>query len=139
MDIQGYVAEGGLYVLGLRTTNIVLEKILASKKLVIADSGDADINTVYQLGKHASASPPALHEFPFKTFESEKLKFPLPEFVNTYKEVEIIHHRKMGYHMLLVARVIHSAQVLEDPSSLYHVHLLEFMKSGYENVSDAIY
>ncbi len=57
MDIQGYIAEEKLYILGLRTTNVTLNKILEGKKVVVCDTDTVDINTVYDLGKHSSAAP----------------------------------------------------------------------------------
>jgi len=57
MDIHSYIEQEGLYVLGLRTSNVTLDKILEAKKVVICDTDSADINVVYNLGKHASKSP----------------------------------------------------------------------------------
>src|SRR5437868_6289051 len=54
MDIQGYVRDSGLYILGLRTTNYTLEKILTTKKLVVGDTHSADLKTIYSLGRHLS-------------------------------------------------------------------------------------
>jgi len=71
---------------------------LATKKVVVCDTNDVDIETVYNLGKHSSKSPTSIDQLPFKTTASELFKFPVPEFVGSYNEIEIISNKKMGYH-----------------------------------------
>ncbi|MEP6673926.1 MAG: hypothetical protein ABJA78_02180 [Ferruginibacter sp.] len=139
MDIQGYIAESGFYILGLRTSNIVLDKILATKKLVVSDTDQADVSTIYSLGKHLSVSPPAIETLPFTTSNSELHGFPVPGFAASYKELEIIESRKLGYHMLLVAKVINAKELRKDPSSIYHAHIFQFVKSGYKNITEEVY
>jgi flavin reductase (DIM6/NTAB) family NADH-FMN oxidoreductase RutF len=134
MDIQGYIAEEDIYVLGLRTTNITLDKILAAKKVVICDTHAIALNTVYDLGKHSSTSPTKKEELPFAITNSELFGFPVPAILGSYKEVEIIHNRKMGYHMLLVGKVVNSKVMVKNPSSLYHVGFLQSQKSHYPSI-----
>lgn len=134
MDIHGYIEEEGMYILGLRTTNVTLDKILAAKKVVVCDTNDAEINVVYDLGKHSSKSPTAQDQLPFKTTDSELFKFPVPDFVGEYKEIEIIANRKMGYHMLMVGKVLNRKRLKENPSSLYHVGFLQFQNSDYQRI-----
>lgn len=138
MDIHSYLEEEGLYILGLRTTNITLGKILEAKKVVVCDTDQIDINTVYNLGKHASKSPTPKDQLPFKTTESELFGFPVPDFVGSYKEIEILHHRKMGFHMLMLGKVVNSKKIRENTASFYHVGFLQFQKSGYKSV-EAVY
>ena len=139
MDIQGHVSESNLYLLGLRHSNITLEKILLTKKLVIADSSRADIKTIYSLGRHFSKAPPKPEELPFVTSESSLFKFPVPGFSSAYKEVEIIKHINLGYHMLLIGKIVNAVQLREDDVSLYHIHFFEFAGSGYKSISNAGY
>lgn len=134
MDIQGQIEEERMYVLGLRTTNVTLDKILAAKKVVVCDTNDIDIATVYNLGKHSSKAPTALEAMPFKTTESELFKFPIPEFTGSYREIEIISHKKLGYHMLMVGKVLNYKKIKANPSSLYHIGFLEFQKSNYKKI-----
>lgn len=131
MDIQGYIPESGLYILGLRTTNLTLDKIIANKKVLIADTHKADIKVIYDLGKHGSSAPPPVESLPFSITDSEVFNFPVPDYSSSYKEIEIIHHRKLGYHMLLVGKVINQKETIQDPALLYHVHLMQFVNSGY--------
>jgi hypothetical protein len=134
MDIQGYIPEEGLYILGLRTTNITLEKILKEKKVVVCDTDAVDINTVYDLGKHSSSAPTALEKLPFETIESELFGFYVPDFTGSYKEIEIIQHKKMGYHMLMVGKVLNEKKLKENPSSLWHIGFLQYQKGNYNSI-----
>jgi len=134
MDIHGYIEEEDMYILGLRTTNVTLEKILAAKKVVVCDTNEVAINTVYDLGKHSSKSPTLPDQLPFKTTESELFKFPVPDFVGSYKEIEIISNKKMGYHMLMIGKVLNKKQVKSNPSSLYHVGFLQFQGGNYKSI-----
>jgi len=134
MDIHGYIPEEDMYILGLRTTNVTLDKILEAKKVVVCDTNEVDINIVYDLGKHSSKSPASPDHLPFKTTESELFKFPIPDFTGTYKEIEIIANKKMGYHMLMIGKVVNQKQVKKDPVSLYHVGFLQFQRSNYKSI-----
>jgi hypothetical protein len=134
MDIQGFIEEEGLCILGLRTTNITLDKILETKRVVVCDTNAVDINTVYNLGKHKSAAPTPESEMPFKIIESDLFRFPVPAFVGGYREIEIIQHKKMGYHMLLVGRVLNDKKLVDNPTSLYHVGFLQAQTGDYKNI-----
>ena len=134
MDIRAYLAEDDLYILGLRTTNVTLSKILETKKVVVCDTDSVDIKTVYDLGKHSSANPTPVNELPFSVTESEKFGFLVPDFTGSYKEIKIIHHKKMGYHMLLVGKVVNSKKLKPDYSSLYHVGFLQFQTGNYNSI-----
>ncbi|MBS1527366.1 MAG: hypothetical protein JST19_17060 [Bacteroidetes bacterium] len=134
MDIQGYIRDENLYILGLRTTNVTLDRILEAKKVVICDTDAVDIETVYNLGKHSSSAPTPKEKLPFGTTPSELFGFPVPDFAGSYKEVEIISNRKMGYHMLMVGKVVNAKEVKTERSSLYHVGFLQFQDSDYESI-----
>jgi hypothetical protein len=134
MDIQGYIQEEGLYILGLRTTNVTLNKILEAKKVVVCDTDAVDIKTVYDLGKHSSTAPTQIKDLPFGTTESEQFGFFVPDFTGSYKEIEIIDHKKMGYHMLMVGKVVNEKRIKPESSSLYHVGFLQFQNSNYVSI-----
>jgi hypothetical protein len=134
MDIQGYIQEEGLYILGLRTTNLTLNKILEAKKVVVCDTDSVDIDTVYNLGKHSSSAPTAIENMPFGTFESGLFGFHVPDFTGSYKEIEIIEHKKMGYHMLMVGKILNEEKMKENPSSLWHIGFLQYQKGNYNSI-----
>ena len=134
MDIQSYIQEDDTYILGLRTTNVTLEKILAAGRVVVSDTDTVDINTVYNLGKHSSTAPTPVEQLPFGTTNSQVFGFPVPDFTGGYKEIEIIRHRKMGYHMLLVGKVLNEVKLKPNSSSLYHVGFLQFQTGNYSSI-----
>jgi hypothetical protein len=134
MDIHSYIAEEKIYLLGLRTTNLTLNKILEAKKVVVCDTDTVSIDTVYMLGKHPSADPTRVKDMPFTVSESEKFGFYVPDFTGAYKEIEIMANRKMGYHMLMVGKVVNEKRLKPESSSLYHVGFLQFQESGYQNI-----
>jgi len=138
MDIHGYIEEEGLYILGLRTTNVTLNKILEAKRVVVCDTDSVDINTVYDLGKHSSTSPTPTEKLPFGITKSELFGFPVPDFSGSYKEIEIIQHKKMGFHMLMVGKVANFKKIKPTTSSFYHVGFLQFQKGNYKSV-EAVY
>jgi flavin reductase (DIM6/NTAB) family NADH-FMN oxidoreductase RutF len=134
MDIHGYIEQEEIYILGLRTTNVTLDKIVAAKKVVVSDTSNVAIDVVYTLGKQASAAPTPITQLPFKTLNSEVFDFPVPDFADGYKEIEIISHKKMGYHMLLVGKVVNKRNIRENSASLYHVGFLQFQNSNYQSM-----
>ena len=134
MDIHGYIPEDDLYILGLRTTNVTLNKILEAKKVVVCDTEAVDIDTVYNLGKHSSTSPTKMEEMPFGVTESELFGFYVPDFTGSYKEIEIIQHKKMGYHMLMVGKVVNYKKIKENTKSLYHVGFLQSQQGDYKSI-----
>ena len=134
MDIHGYIEEEGMYLLGLRTTNVTLDKIIAAGKVVVCDTDTVDINAVYNLGKHSSTAPTPVDQLPFSTVKSEVFGFPVPECSGVYKEIEIYEHKKMGYHMLLMGKVVNKKVMKAEPESLYHVGFLQFQNSDYASI-----
>jgi len=134
MDIQGYIEEEGIYLLGLRTTNVTLDKILEAKKVVVCDTDTVDLHTVYTLGKQSSKAPTPKDELPFSLNPSDVFGFPTPDFTGSYKEIEIIQHKKMGYHMLMIGKVVNFKTIKPNPSSLYHVGFLQFKKGSYASI-----
>ncbi len=134
MDIQSYIQEDDTYILGLRTTNVTLDKILAAGKVVVSDTDTVDINTVYNLGKHSSTTPTPVEQLPFGTTKSDIFGFPVPDFTGGYKEIEIIRHRKMGYHMLMVGKVVNEVKLKPTSSSLYHIGFLQYQKGNYSSI-----
>lgn len=89
---------------------------------------------MYALGAHHSKAPPELENLPFRFEESELLKFPVPAFSSSYREIEITDHFKLGSHMMFVGRIINSKKLRDSHTSLYHIHFFEQLKSGYDIV-----
>jgi flavin reductase (DIM6/NTAB) family NADH-FMN oxidoreductase RutF len=134
MDFQGYYPGENLYLLGLRTTNRTLKKIIDSKKVVVSSIETPDIEMIYQLGAHHSGEPPKIDELPFKTNYTELFKIPVPAFAASYKELEIIQHYETGSHTMLVGKIVNAKKIKEERSGSYHIHFFEYTRSDYVEV-----
>jgi flavin reductase (DIM6/NTAB) family NADH-FMN oxidoreductase RutF len=125
MDFQCSIAGTDLYVLGLRTTNVTLEKIIQSKRVVIGDTARADLEVIYALGRNHSASPPPQDSLPFEVLKSERFGFPVPVFSSSYKEIDLIAHHNLGTHTMLIGRIANARSLWAAESYLYHIHFLQ--------------
>lgn len=134
MDFRRYYEQGNIYVFGLRTTNITLEKILHSGRLVAISTTTSKLQDIYYLGKHHSSAPPQKNEMPFEIGESELYKFPIPAFSASYKEVEIVNSKKIGSHVLMVGKVVNAKEMRPEEASVYHIHFFEYVKAGYKQL-----
>jgi flavin reductase (DIM6/NTAB) family NADH-FMN oxidoreductase RutF len=134
MDFQGEFPEANIYLLGLKATNITVNKIIESKRVVVSTTEAIDTKTIYDLGVHHSKTPPKVENLPFNVEESELLKFPVPEFSSSYREIEIINSYKLGSHIMLVGKILNSKNLHHSYCSLYHVHFFEHFGSGYAEV-----
>ena len=132
MDFQCVLPEKQLVVLGLRTTNATIEKIIKTGKLVISDSGSLSLETIYQLGRNHSQAPPSVEKLPFKIIDSERHNFPVPESCAYYQEIEIINNKKLGSHMLLLGKVVNKKRLKDKPPSVYHIQFLQSFASDYQ-------
>jgi len=131
MDFQCCLDDRRLYVLGLRTTNITLNKMIASKRVVIGDTDTAALETIYALGSHHGSNPPPLYRLSFKTQPSERFGFPVPDFSASYLEVELVSHYQLGSHTMLVGKIVHMVERRKRTSSIYHVHYFQSLRSHY--------
>ncbi len=134
MDFHGEYPEVNIYLLGLKATNVTVNKIIERKEVVVSSTEDIDTKTIYDLGAHHSNTRPKIEDLCFKVVESELLKFPVPEFASFYKEIEIINAMTLGSHIMLVGKVINSKILKEDICSLYHVHFFEQLQSRLTEV-----
>jgi flavin reductase (DIM6/NTAB) family NADH-FMN oxidoreductase RutF len=134
MDFQGYYSEKKLYILGLRITNITLQKILAQKKIVISDTDNAKLETIYNLGRHHSSVPPNIEDLGFDTIPSALFGFPVPAFARSYKELSIINNYRLGSHMMLVGKLLNHYQVAESTASIHHIHGYHSRISDYHEL-----
>ena len=130
MDFQCFIPGPNIYLLGLRTSNITLDKIVNSRRLVVSDSASAKVDVIYSLGTHHK-KPLNVNELPFTVAASQLYKFPVPGFANDYKELELVEFYKSGSHMLLVAKTINSISTQTQHSSLHHIHFFQFDASRY--------
>jgi hypothetical protein len=127
MDLLGDISQYKRYVFGLRHTNVALPKIIESGKLVVAEVPYIYKDVIYQLGKHHSGSPPSVDSLPFKTIPSKNFAFPIPDWVESYKEISILKTINMGSHMLLWGELIDETQLTKPLEHLFLIHFLHYL------------
>jgi len=126
MDLVGAVPQSHYYVFGLRHTNIALSKIIDTGKLVLSEFSYEHKDTIYNLGKHHSVAPPSLELLPFKVKDTKNFSFYIPEWVDSYKEIEIKKTMNLGSHMLLWGEWKEDIFLKPSKGHLYHIHFLHY-------------
>lgn len=127
MDLLGDIAQPRKYVFGLRHSNVALQRIMESGKLVVAEVPFHQHNIIFQLGKHHSSQAPALSGLPFETTTSKNFGFHIPSFAESYKEINITQTLPLGSHMLLWGNVQETVQLREPNQHLYMVHFMHYL------------
>jgi hypothetical protein len=124
MDLLGEIPQSNKYAFGLRHTNVTLAKIIETKKIVVSEVPYIYKETIYGLGKHHGGSPPSRDSLPFGTQQTENFEFPVPEWIDSYKEIKILKTKNLGSHMLLWGEIINEKILRQSPGNLYHIHFL---------------
>jgi len=123
MDLQGYIKEADIYVLGLRNSNVTLKKILNERRVVVCDVASNEKERLVGLGRHHSSQPPSMSDLPFTFDQTAVFKMLIPDIANSYRELEIIHHMNMGSHTVMIGKVVNQNLKAVDLPSLYHLHI----------------
>jgi hypothetical protein len=124
MDLLGPIPGSGKYVFGLRHTNVALAKIIETKKIVVSEVPYIYKDTIYELGKHHSGAPLSPDSLPFKVKQTENFQFFIPEWADSYKEIQIVKTKNLGSHMLLWGEIVNEKILRESSGNLYHIHFL---------------
>jgi len=124
MDLLGEVPQSGKYVFGLRHTNAALAKIIETKKIVVSEVPYIYKDTIYELGKHHSGAPPSPDSLPFKIKQTNNFGFLIPEWADSYKEIQILKTKNLGSHMMLWGEIINEKTLKQPSDNLYHIHFL---------------
>ena len=124
MDLVGEISQNNKYVFGLRHSNQSLSRIIAVKKMVVSEAGYEHKNTIYDLGTHHGGGAPPVDSLPFKVIDSAQFGFPIPEWVESYKEIQIIKTLDLGSHMLLYGEVVNEVSLHGSSGNLFHIHFL---------------
>ena len=135
MDFQCLVEPDALCILGLRTTNITLQKMIHTGRVTISNTHAASLDHIYQLGSHHSASPPPMDELPFATSPSKLFGFPVPEFATGYSEVELKDSRQLGTHMLMVGKVVNRVTPATPANAIHHIHYFQSVYGMYPRLN----
>jgi len=127
MDLLGDIRQSGRYLLGMRHSNQVLTKIMDVKKIVVSEAPATYKPVIYQLGRNHSASPPSLDQLPFGVITTRQFGFPVPDWVESYKEITIRRTVDIGSHMLLYGEWTEDAVLKPSTPRLHHIHFLHFL------------
>jgi hypothetical protein len=127
MDLLGELPQAGRYVFGLRHTNLALARILAAGKIVVSEIPFGYKETIYKLGSHHSAQPPAIDELPFATIPSPHFAFPIPVWAENCREIRILRTINLGSHMLMWGEPIGEAIFNPVTDHLHHIHFLLYL------------
>jgi flavin reductase (DIM6/NTAB) family NADH-FMN oxidoreductase RutF len=126
MDLVGEIPSSARFVFGLRHSNVTLSRIIETKKICVSEIPYDYKSIIYQLGKHhrEALSESAL---PFEIMPSENFGFPIPVWVNRYKEIRIVRTLNLGSHMLLWGEVVNEKYISEPEGHLFHIHFLHHL------------
>ncbi|PWT98993.1 MAG: hypothetical protein C5B52_11295 [Bacteroidetes bacterium] len=127
MDLLGEVGAG-YHVFGLRHSNIALEKMLQSAKVVVSDISFEHKKIIYDLGKHHGTNPPPVQQLPFQVNLTSKFGFYIPEWIENYREIEITRKLNLGSHMLLWGKILQTVNMAPKPTQLAHIHFLHYLQ-----------
>jgi hypothetical protein len=127
MDLLGECPQAGRYVFGLRHTNLALARILAAGKIVVSEIPFGYKETIYKLGSHHSAQPPAIGDLPFATVPSPQFAFPIPVWAENCREIRILRTINLGSHMLMWGEPIGEAILNPVTDHLHHIHFLLYL------------
>ena len=130
MDLQGYVDDASLYILGLRNTNVTLQKILSEKKVVVCDLSASDKEQILKLGNHHSRTPPSPEVLPFNFKKTAVFQTPVPDIAKSYKEIQITTSMNMGSHTIMIGKVINQTENQDKFPGLYHLHVAPAITSS---------
>ncbi len=134
MDLLGDIVHDNRFVFGLRHSNRSLPDIMETKKMVVSEVSSVHKDIIYQLGKHHTATPPKMDALPFKTIETQNFHFYIPEWVESYKEIEIIKTLDLGSHMLLWGKLANEKKLKTVSYHLFHIPFLLYLhqkRKGY--------
>jgi hypothetical protein len=127
MDLLGDIRPCGRYLLGMRHSNQVLQKIVDIRKIIVSEVPAGYKTAIYKLGRNHSAAPPPVGEYPFKVVETKEFGWYIPEWAESYKEIRIDRTVDLGSHMLLWGKWSENHVLKPDTPHLHHIHFLHFL------------
>jgi len=64
---------------------------------------------------------------PFNTMQTEKFNFFIPEWVESYKEINVLRTINLGSHMLLWGEPVHEKVLKPASAHLFHIPFLLYL------------
>jgi len=127
MDFFADFKKEKIILLGLNAENRSLNEIIKTRNMLIADLSSANRDIAYRFAGHHKKEILESESLPYKFFDSDKLKLPVPDFAIGYKEIELMKHIKLGTHYLLVGKVLNEKELQADEPHLYHIHTIHHL------------
>jgi len=134
MDLLGDLRGPKRYLLGMRHSNTVLNRIMDVKKIVVSEVPAEYKWQIYKLGRNHSAAPPPVNELPFGVVSTREFGFLIPDWAESYKEIQIRHAQDIGSHMLLWGEWKEDVILKTATPRLHHIHFLHFLHQKREGV-----
>lgn len=127
MDLLADIRTARRYLLGMRHSNQVLQKIMEVKQIVVAEAPAEFKPLIYQLGRNHSASPPPIDQLPFGVVATREFGYYLPDWVESYKEIRLDKTLDLGSHMLLCGEWAEEVVLRPATRQLHHIHFLYYL------------
>ena len=124
IDLHGMLHDQNIYAWGIRHSNKAIPHLRNSKKIVIADVPYTSFQAIYSLGNFKANKIDGGYS---SEIVSRTWQYMLPDFVLSYKEIELVHEENIGSQCLFWGRIIHE-EVTKRGKALHHVHLLRFLQ-----------
>ena len=134
MDLLGDLRGPKRYLLGMRHSNTVLKRIMDVKKIVVSEVPAEYKWQIYKLGRNHSAAPPPVSELPFGVVSTRDFGFLIPDWAESYKEINIRHTQDLGSHMLLWGEWKEDIILKTATPRLHHIHFLHFLRQKKDGV-----
>jgi len=125
IDLHGTLHDQNICAWGIRHSNKAIPHLINSKKVVIADVPYTSFKAIYSLGNFSTNKE--IGEKDSAKISTRTWQFMLPDFVLSYKEIELVHYEDIGSQCLFWGRVIHEETVVSG-KALHHVHFLRFLQ-----------
>ncbi|MBO9567101.1 MAG: hypothetical protein J7621_30290, partial [Niastella sp.] len=135
MDLLGDISGNNRFVFGLRHSNVALDKIITTRKLVVSEAPYAQKDTIYRLGAHHSSVPPQLDALPFRVITSKKHGFYVPEWALSYREIDVLQTINLGSHMLIWGSTAEEQVLRPSTGYLYLIHFLHHLYQQEHGIS----
>jgi flavin reductase (DIM6/NTAB) family NADH-FMN oxidoreductase RutF len=120
-DLHGSIGDQ-FYSVSLRINGKACMQVEAAKRIVVSEMHSDAYKTAYSLGKNHMQELKARDNFPFSELVSAILKFPLPNLVLKYRELELIETFDHGIHKLFLFKIISHHAVSDEKATLTHIH-----------------
>ncbi len=120
-DLHGQPDEQH-YIISLRIGGKAVEQTEKAGKLLISQVHCEAYKMVYDMGKNHMQELKPIENFPFSFTLSENLKWPLPEWAISCKELVLLDSFTHGIHQIMLFKISFHQQLQTQTATLSHIH-----------------